>query len=109
MKQGSEDLRKWIIEGYRAGSLTQTEASRLTGYSRVTIGKWCRNEEYTARPKGHRAAVFSDEELPLLRDFLEQNKEATLAQTREHFGKNCSLSSVVRAIRKVRERVPESR
>ena len=63
MKHGSDDVRKMVIDGYKNGKFTQTEASRVTGYSRVTIGKWCRNEEYTAKPRGHRAAAFSEEEL----------------------------------------------
>ena len=102
MKHGSDDVRKMVIDGYKAGKFTQTEASRVTGYSRVTIGKWCRNEEYTAKPKGHRAAAFSEEELPKLKEFLENNVDATLEETREHFGKNCYLSSVFRAIQKIK-------
>ena len=102
MKHGCADIRKMVIDGYKNGKFTQTEASRVTGYSRVTIGKWCRNEEYTAKPRGHRAAAFSEEELTQLAEFIENNVDATLAEIREHFGKNCSLSSVHRAIQKIK-------
>ena len=102
MKHGCDDIRKMVIDGYKNGKFTQTEASRVTGYSRVTIGKWCRNEEYTAKPRGHRAAAFSEEELTQLAEFIENNVDATLAEIREHFGKNCSLSSVHRAIQKIK-------
>ena len=87
MKHGCDDIRKMVIDGYKNGKFTQTEASRVTGYSRVTIGKWCRNEEYTAKPRGHRAAAFSEEELTQLAEFIENNVDATLAEIREHFGK----------------------
>ena len=106
MKHGCDDIRKMVIDGYKNGKFTQTEASRVTGYSRVTIGKWCRNEEYTAKPRGHRAAAFSEEELTQLAEFIENNVDATLAEIREHFGKNCSLSSVHRAIQKIKPEFP---
>ena len=83
MKHGCDDIRKMVIDGYKNGKFTQTEASRVTGYSRVTIGKWCRNEEYTAKPRGHRAAAFSEEELTQLAEFIENNVDATLAEIRE--------------------------
>ncbi|OUO49059.1 hypothetical protein B5F76_14390 [Desulfovibrio sp. An276] len=37
-----------------------------------------------------------------LAEFIENNVDATLAEIREHFGKNCSLSSVHRAIQKIK-------
>ena len=102
MKHGSDDIRKMVIDGYKEGRFTQTEASRITGYSRATIGKWCRNEAYTSKPRGHRAAAFSDEELSLLAEFLENNKDATLLEIKEHFNKKCSISSVFRAVEKTK-------
>ena len=81
MKHGCDDIRKMVIDGYKNGKFTQTEA---------------------AKPRGHRAAAFSEEELTQLAEFIENNVDATLAEIREHFGKNCSLSSVHRAIQKIK-------
>lgn len=101
MRHADKQLRKMVIDAVKSGKCTQAFMSELTGYSKQTINKWCRNNEYEAKPNGHRKASFSEGELKELAKFIDNKNDATLKEVRDHFGKTCSISSVYRALVKI--------
>lgn len=104
MKTASSDIRLVVIRAHRAG-LPRKLICELVGYHVNTVNRWIRDYENDSRispkNKGHRRAVFSNDELDRLRVLIEDRPDITLNEIREVFGKTCSLSSVYNHVRRL--------
>lgn len=101
MKHASEEIRKLVIEACKKGIITQKKASEITGYSIVTIWRWCSKEQYVPKPKGHMTPAFNEKEKEELKEFVAINKDATLDEIREHFGKKCSIATIYNTLKRI--------
>lgn len=104
MKQAPPEIRSIVVAAYFEGTASRKHLSEIFGYHIETIGRWirCSREgRLTPLPRGHRASVFSADELEQLAVFIGNNPDATLAEIRDHFGKSCSLTAIHKITRKI--------
>lgn len=101
MKHASEEIRRLVIDACKNGKMTRKQASEITGYSTVTIWHWCSKEQYSPKPKGHMPPAFNEQEQNELKEFVVINKDATLKEIREYFGKDCCIATVHNTLRRL--------
>ena len=102
MKTATAEIRTLVVKAYTSGVATRKQLAEIFGYHIQSIGNWIREYKregrIAPRPKGHRKSVFSLEEREQLVALLKNNVDITLAEIKEHFGKNCSLSAIHRIV-----------
>jgi transposase len=100
MKTANAETRALVVKAYSSGVATRKQLAEIFGYHIQSIGNWIRAFEsegrMAPRAKGHRESVFTDEEKTSLADLLRCDVDMTLAEIREVFGKNCTLSAIHR-------------
>lgn len=105
MKFATETIRTTVVKAYLSGLATRQQLADIFGYTPASISNWVReykqNNRLAPRPNGHRKGYFSAEELNQLSELLKKNGELTLAEIREHFGKQCSLVAIHKTIVKL--------
>ena len=98
MKTASAEIRALVVKAYTSGVATRKQLSEILGYHIQSIGNWIREYEregrIAPRPKGHRKSVFSPEEREQLVALLQNNVDMTLAEMKDHFGKDCCLAAI---------------
>lgn len=98
MKFASEEIRTIVVNAYLNEGISSKELSRIFGYTVATICNWARiykkENRLSANPNGHRTSCFSDEEQEQLRELLEKNVDITLAEIRQYFNKDCSITAI---------------
>jgi len=102
MKTASAETRARVVKAYTSGVATRKQLAAIFGYHIQSIGNWIREYEREGRvaphPKGHRQSVFSHEEREQLIALLKDKVDMTLAEIKDHFGKNCCLAAIHRII-----------
>jgi transposase len=105
MKTASAQTRELVVKAYTSGVATRKQLSEIFGYHIQSIGNWIREYEregrIAPRPKGHRESVFSPEEREQLVALLQNKVDMTLAEMKEHFGKDCCLAAIHRIVVKL--------
>jgi transposase len=105
MKTATEEIRTIVVNAYASGTATRKQLAAIFGYHIQSIGNWIRehqrNGRLAPRPKGHREAVFTPEEIEQLVEFLKSNPNATLAEIKIAFAKTCSLSAIYRTLKRI--------
>jgi transposase len=105
MKTASAEIRNLVVKAYTSGVATRKQLSEIFGYHVQSIGNWIREYEregrIAPRPKGHRKSVFCHEEREQLTALLQNKVDLTLAEIKEHFGKNCCLAAIQRIVVKL--------
>jgi len=105
MKTASAEIRDLVVNAYTSGVATRKQLSEIFGYHIQSIGNWIREYEregrIAPRPKGHRKSVFSPEEREQLVALLQKNVDMTLAEMKNHFGKDCCLAAIHRIVAKL--------
>ena len=98
MRIATTDIRSAVVRAYESGVASRKQLAEIFGYHINSIGRWIRECRATKRlsplPRGHRALVFSQDELIELGKYVEENPDATLKEIREHFQKSCSLATI---------------
>jgi transposase len=94
-----------VIKAYASGIVTRKQLAEIFGYHIQSIGNWIREYEregrIAPRPKGHRKSVFSHEEREQLVALLQNKVDMTLAEMKDHFGKDCCLAAIHRIVVKL--------
>jgi transposase len=102
MKTASAETRALVVKAYTSGIATRKQLAEIFGYHVQSIGNWIREYKregrIAPRPKGHRKSVFDSEEREMLVALLKDRVDITLAEIKEHFGKNCCLSAIHRIV-----------
>jgi transposase len=102
MKTASAETRARVVKAYTSGVATRKQLAEIFGYHIQSIGNWIREYEREGRiashPKGHRISVFSPEEREQLIVLLKSRVDMTLAEIKDHFGKNCCLAAIHRIV-----------
>ena len=105
MKTASAEIRDLVVNAYTSGVATRKQLSEIFCYHIQSIGNWIREYEregrIAPRPKGHRKSVFSPEEREQLVALLQKNVDMTLAEMKNHFGKDCCLAAIHRIVAKL--------
>ena len=105
MKTASAEIRDIVVKAYISGVATRKQLSEIFGYHIQSIGNWIREYKREGRiaphPKGHRQSVFCPEEREQLIVLLQNKVDLTLAEIKEHFGKNCCLAAIHRIVVKL--------
>jgi transposase len=99
----SQDLRQRIIETAQNGGATvkQIAARFLVSVSFVTRLLQLHRNTGSVEPRPHRGghpAVLTPEDLQRLREFIQEQPDATLEECRQHLGSSCSLPTISRAL-----------
>ncbi|MDR2111538.1 MAG: hypothetical protein LBQ62_00290 [Candidatus Accumulibacter sp.] len=75
----------------------------FVGYRLNSVSRWIREfereERPEARPRGHRASIFSDEERQELIELVGKRVDMTLEEMRSHFAKDCSLNAIHKLVK----------
>lgn len=102
MKTASAETRALVVKAYKSGIATRSQLAEIFGYHIQSIGNWIRAFEREGRfaphPKGHRQSVFSPEEREQLVVLLKNRVDMTLAEIKDHFGKDCCLAAIHRIV-----------
>jgi transposase len=105
MKTASAEIRNLVVTAYTSGVATRKQLSEIFGYHIQSIGNWIREYKregrIAPRPKGHRKSVFNPEEKEQLVALLQNNVGMTLAEMKDHFGKDCCLAAIHRIVAKL--------
>jgi transposase len=105
MKTATSEIREFVVRAYASGIATRKQLAGIFGYHIQSIGNWIRQyekkDQIAPLPKGHRKSVFSDDEKNALVELLNNNVDLTLAEVKEHFGKECSLAAIHKIIAKL--------
>jgi transposase len=114
----SQDLRQRILETARHGNATvkQIAARFLVSISFVTRLLQLHRTTGSVEPRPHgggHPAVLTPEDLPRLREFIQQQPDSTLEECRRHLGSSCSLATISRALSRLglprKKKVPRAR
>jgi transposase len=102
MKTASTEIRHFAIKACRAG-IPRQQIADILGYHLNSVSRWIREfereERLEARPRGHRASIFSDEERQELIELIGKQVDMTLAEIRLHFSKDCSLNAIHKLVK----------
>ncbi|MDR2161475.1 MAG: helix-turn-helix domain-containing protein [Desulfovibrio sp.] len=102
MRTASSEVRFIAVKACQSG-VPRQQVADIVGYHLNSISRWVReferDERLEARPRGHRASIFSDEEIKELIELIKNNADITLEETRAHFAKNCSLNAIHKHIK----------
>lgn len=105
MKTANAETRALVVKAYTSGIATRKQLAEIFGYHIQSIGNWIREFEsegrITPHAKGHRKAVFTDEEKVALTELLHHDVDVTLKEIREIFGKTCSLAAIQKTVVKL--------
>jgi transposase len=113
----SQDLRQRIIETAKHGGATVKQIAErfLVSVSFVTRLFQLHRTTGSVEPRPHgggHPAVLTPEDLPLLREFIREQPDATLEECRRHLGSSCSLATICRALSRLglprKKKVPRS-
>ena len=102
----SLDLRQRVIKALERGDGTQAELAEMFGVSLSCIQKWLRKwrDEGSIAPEPHgggRQAKFSGKKLERLKQLVENNPDATLAELLRKSRVKGSIMSVFRALERL--------
>jgi transposase len=108
------DLRERVVQACDEQHGTRERIARLFGVSTAWIRRLLqrRRESGTIEPKPHgggRPAKYSGKRLDRLRELVEQQPDATLAELRDRSGVAASIMSVHRALEQLDGRLKKSR
>ena len=102
MKTASPEMRFIVIKAYQAG-IPRQQLAYIVGYHLNSVSRWIREfnqaERLEARPRGHRASIFSDDDIKELTELIQRNVDMTLEEIREHFSKKCSLNAIHKRVK----------
>lgn len=105
MKTATAETRALVVKAYTSGIATRKQLAEIFCYHIQSIGNWIREFEregrITPHAKGHRKAVFTDEEKVALTELLHHDVDVTLKEIREIFGKTCSLAAIQKTVVKL--------
>lgn len=109
----SKDLRIRIIAAIENGELTQVEILRHFGISKTGLWYFLKHIEETGSvdPKpyrGGRRSKFQEKDIERIKKYLEKNPDATLEEILEYSGKDASIMSVFRMLKKIGYRLKKS-
>jgi len=114
MKTISLDLRKRIVDAVDQGGSTQLRVARRFGVSLGFVKKLLGQRRRTGSIENlhHRAGrkqSVTPEQQKAIREHLARNPGATLAEIKAAFSLACSLTSIFRALRRMRMTYPKKR
>jgi len=109
----SIDLRQRIIKAIEEEKLTKAEVMRIYKISRTGLNYLLSHYKATGslNPKPHgggRRSKFQDEDIERIKKFLNKQPDATLEEILEYSGKDASLTSVHRTLKKIGYRLKKS-
>jgi transposase len=109
----SEDLRGRIIEAIKVEKLKKVEVRKIYKISRTGLDYLLEHYEKTGDIKrkphgGGRPSKFNDRDIKRIKKFLSDHPDATLEEILEHTGKEASLTSVFRTLKKIGYRLKKS-
>lgn len=109
----SKDLRKRIVAAVEKGEMTKTEIQIFFQISKTGLSYLLQHVEETGsiepKPyKGGRRSKFQEDDIEKIRRFLDNNPDATLEEILEHTGKDASIMSVFRTLKKMGYRLKKS-
>jgi transposase len=104
MKTASAVARSIAVKAYYSG-IPKQQVADIVGYHLNSVSRWIREFErekrLEARPRGHRASIFSDEERQQLCELINKSPDITLEEIRLHFAKSCSLNAIHKLLKKM--------
>ena len=109
----SIDLRKRIIEAIKEEKLKKIEVIRIYKISRTGLDYLLSHYEETGslNPKRHgggRPSKFQDEDIEEIKKYISDHPDATLEEILEYSGKEASITSVYRTLKKIGYRLKKS-
>lgn len=109
----SKDLRKRIIDAIKIKKLKKSEVIQLYQISRTGLDYLLTHFEETGslNPKQHgggRPSKFQEEDIEKIKSYLTDHPDATLEEILEYTGKNASLTSLFRTLKKIGYRLKKS-
>ena len=109
----SIDLRQRIIEAIKEEHFTKAEVIRVYKISRTGLDYLLSHYEATGslNPKPHgggRPSKFQDDDIERIKKFISKQPDATLEEILEYTGKDASLTSVYRTLKKIGYRLKKS-
>lgn len=109
----SIDLRERIIEAIEEKNLSKADVIRIFNISRTGLDYLLTHYKETGslNPKPHgggRPSKFSDDDIEKIKKFIEKKPDATLEEILEYTGKDASLTSLFRTLKKIGYRLKKS-
>lgn len=109
----SRDLRKRILAAVENSELKKAEILRIFNLSRTGLNSFLKhvNETGSIEPKpfgGGRRAKFQQEDIKQIEQYLTTHPDATLEEILEYSGKEASIMSVHRVLKKIGYRLKKS-
>jgi transposase len=109
----SIDLRERIIEAIDEKDLSKAEVIRIFNISRTGLDYLLFHYKETGslNPKPHgggRPSKFNDVDIEKIKKFIEKRPDATLEEILEYTGKDASLTSLYRTLKKIGYRLKKS-
>lgn len=109
----SKDLRKRILAAVKKKELRQAEMLRIFNISRSGFNSFLQHVDETGciDPKpfgGGRRSKFQEEDVEKIKKYLNDNPDATLEEILEYSGKEASIMSVHRLLKKIGYRLKKS-
>ena len=109
----SNDFRKRLYAVSGKGTLPQSEILKQFQISRSGLNHFLEHVETTGKiePKPHgggRPSKFDDSDIEKIKKFIEKKPDATLEEILEYTGKDASLTSLFRTLKKIGYRLKKS-
>jgi transposase len=106
-------LRKRILAAVRKNELTQAEILRIFNLSRTGLNSFLKHfyETGSIEPKpfgGGRRSKFEEDDIEIIKQYMINHPDATLEEILEYSGKEASIMSVHRMLKKIGYRLKKS-
>lgn len=109
----SEDLRERIIEALQDENKSKAEVIKIFKISRTGLNYLIEHYEKTGslKPKPHgggRPSKFQERDIEKIKKFIKDHPDATLEEILKFTGKDASITSVFRTLKKIGYRLKKS-
>jgi len=102
MKIASREIRETAVRAFLLRKASKQQIADVLGYHLSAINRWIRAFKadgcLSPKPRGHMPSAFTAKELEELAALIHDQSDLTIDEIKMKFGKNCSNSSVHRAI-----------
>lgn len=98
----SREIRETAVKAYLSGKASKQQIADVLGFHLSAINRWIRafklGNRLSAQPRGHMSAAFNLKEREELAALIHEKPDITIYEIKIKLCKNCSNSSVHRAI-----------
>ena len=100
----SVEVRERVVAAYRAGKGTYADVAEMFGVGEASVSRWLRlaheKESLKPKPRPGKAPTLDEKSRAVLRELVEENNDATLAELAQRLYERTGVRLVVSTVHK---------